>query len=136
MLAIVAALILGTFYWKVGDRSNTPSDVLAVLGAIFVSLMFIGLVSFQLVIPTFFMERPVMLRERSSRLYAVLPWVLSMEDVEIPWIVAQVPPLSHFCMHVRTFERLAAVSKHAYAQLYCVAKQNNCYSSRVNCQLT
>lgn len=44
----------------------------------------------QMIIPTFFMERPVMYRERASRLYAVLPWVQAMEDVEIPWIVLQV----------------------------------------------
>ena len=42
------------------------------------------------IIPTFFMERPVMYRERASRLYAVLPWVQAMEDVELPWILLQV----------------------------------------------
>jgi hypothetical protein len=28
-----------------------------------------------MIIPTFFMERAPMLRERASRFYAVLPWV-------------------------------------------------------------
>jgi hypothetical protein len=43
-----------------------------------------------MIIPTFLMERPVMNRERASRLYSVLPWVQAMEDVEIPWIIIQV----------------------------------------------
>jgi hypothetical protein len=42
-----------------------------------------------MIIPTFLSERPVMTRERASHLYAVLPWVQAMEDVEIPWIVLQ-----------------------------------------------
>jgi hypothetical protein len=45
----------------------------------------------QMIIPTFFMERAPMLRERASRFYAVLPWVQAMEDVEMPWVAAQVP---------------------------------------------
>lgn len=43
----------------------------------------------QMIIPTFVMERPVMWRERASKLYSVLPWVESMQDVEIPWIMLQ-----------------------------------------------
>lgn len=42
-----------------------------------------------MIIPTFVMERPVMWRERASKLYSVLPWVESMQDVEIPWIALQ-----------------------------------------------
>ena len=61
-----------------------------VLGSLFTSVIFLGFINFQMIIPTFLMERPVMNRERASRLYSVLPWTLSMEDVEIPWIVVQV----------------------------------------------
>lgn len=43
----------------------------------------------QMIIPTFVMERPVMWRERASKLYSVSPWVESMQDVEIPWILLQ-----------------------------------------------
>ena len=28
-----------------------------------------------MIVPTFYMERPVMYRERAARMYAVLPWV-------------------------------------------------------------
>jgi hypothetical protein len=41
--------------------------------------MFVGFLNFQMIIPTFAMERPVMWRERASALYAVLPWVESMQ---------------------------------------------------------
>ena len=89
ILAVLAALIIGTFYWSKGDKYDDVAGVNAVLGALFITVMFVGFINFQMIIPTFFMERPVMYRERASRLYAVLPWVQAMEDVEVPWIVAQ-----------------------------------------------
>jgi hypothetical protein len=56
-----------------------------------------------MIIPTFFMERAPMLRERASRFYAVLPWVQAMEDVELPWVAAQVQLILRAddasCMH-------------------------------------
>jgi ABC-type multidrug transport system permease subunit len=89
ILNVIAALIIGTAYWSRGNNYGSTADVTAVLGALFISVMFVGFVNFQMIIPTFFMERPVMWRERASRLYAVLPWAQAMEDVEIPWIMAQ-----------------------------------------------
>ena len=62
----------------------------AILGSLFSSIIFLGFINFQMIIPTFLTERPVMTRERASRMYSVLPWVQAMEDVEIPWIVVQV----------------------------------------------
>ena len=61
-----------------------------VLGSLFTSVVFLGFINFQMIIPTFLMERPVMNRERASRLYSVVPWVQAMEDVEIPWVILQV----------------------------------------------
>ena len=78
-MALVAVLLLGTWCFSKGDKNTTPGDLLAVMGALFVSIMFIGFINFQMIIPTFCMERPVMWRERASALYAVLPWVESMQ---------------------------------------------------------
>jgi hypothetical protein len=90
VLSFVSAWIIGTFYWSRGDNYASTGDILAILGALFIAFSFCGLVNFQMIIPTFFMERPVMYRERAARMYAVFPWVQSMEDVEIPWIALQV----------------------------------------------
>lgn len=79
LMALVAALLLGTWYFSKGDKYTTPGDLLAVMGALFVSIMFIGFINFQMIVPTFFMERPVMWRERASAMYAVMPWVESMQ---------------------------------------------------------
>jgi ABC-type multidrug transport system permease subunit len=89
ILATLAAFVLGTFFWSRGNNYQTTADITAVLGSLFMSIMFVGFINFQMIIPTFFMERPVMYRERAARMYAVLPWVQSMEDVEVPWIVLQ-----------------------------------------------
>jgi hypothetical protein len=78
-LAVVVAFILGAFYWSKGDKYDTPTDLIAVMGTLFICVMFAGFVNFQMVIPTFLMERPVMWRERASAMYAVMPWVESME---------------------------------------------------------
>jgi ABC-2 type transporter len=93
-LALIAALVLGTWYWSLGDKLNTPGDVLAVMGALFFSVMFIGFINFQMIIPTFFMERPVMWRERASAMYAVYPWVQSMQVCSA--VTAVAPCILHF----------------------------------------
>ena len=79
VLALVAALLLGTFYFSRGDEYGTPADVIAVMGTLLISVMFIGFINFQMIVPTFYMERPVMWRERASAMYAVMPWVESMQ---------------------------------------------------------
>jgi ABC-type multidrug transport system permease subunit len=102
ILCVLSAIIIGSAYWSIGDKYSSTEDVLAVLGALFIAIMFIGFINFQMIIPTFFMERPVMLRERASRLYAVLPWVQAMEDVEIPWIMLQTmlfSVIAYFMVH-------------------------------------
>jgi hypothetical protein len=99
------ALFLRYFkaYWRSPPYNTTrlilalTGDVTNVLGALFISVMFVGFINFQMIIPTFFMERPVMYRERAARMYAVLPWVQSMEDVEIPWILGQARSLGSCC---------------------------------------
>jgi hypothetical protein len=90
ILAFLSAWIIGTFYWSRGNNYSSTSDIVGILGALFLSVSFCGLVNFQMIIPTFLMERPTMYRERAARMYAVLPWVQSMEDIEIPWIALQV----------------------------------------------
>ena len=93
ILAVISALILGTFYWSRGDNyGGGTGAVTAILGSLLASVQFCGFVNFQMIIPTFLMERPVMYRERAARMYAVLPWVQSMQDVEIPWIALQARP--------------------------------------------
>jgi ABC-type multidrug transport system permease subunit len=89
ILALCAALMIGSAYWSRGNNYGTTADVTNILGALFISVMFIGSINFQMIVPTFFMERPVMWRERASRFYAVLPWVQAMQDVEVPWILCR-----------------------------------------------
>lgn len=96
-MALVAALLLGTFYFSKGDKYSTPGDLIAVMGTLFVSVLFVGFVNFQMIIPTVYMERPVMWRERASALYAVLPWVESMQVL-----------VNSTCMLVNTWQHATA----------------------------
>jgi hypothetical protein len=51
-----------------------------------------------------------MYRERAARMYAVLPWVQSMQDVEIPWILAQVcRPMRSACRSAVLIRSLSVV---------------------------
>lgn len=47
ILSIVAALIIGSFYWSRGDNYGSTADVLSVLGALFMTVMFVGFINFQ-----------------------------------------------------------------------------------------
>lgn len=42
IMSVLAAFIIGTFYWSRGDNYDTVEGVTAVLGAIFIASVFIG----------------------------------------------------------------------------------------------
>jgi len=112
VLTFLTALAAGAFYWSRGDNYGSQADVTAITGGLFVSLLFLGFVNFQLVIPVTLFERrdtltlpchspcnqpslhaprrPVFYRERAARCYSVLSWALAAVDVELPWITFQV----------------------------------------------
>ena len=49
LLSVIAGLIIGSFYWSRGNNYGSTADVLSVLGALFITVMFVGFINFQMV---------------------------------------------------------------------------------------
>ncbi|CAK0753548.1 hypothetical protein CVIRNUC_002229 [Coccomyxa viridis] len=89
VFTVILALIIGAIYWGLGSRRTAQGDVLNVMGAIFVSAMFLGTSNSSTVQPVFAIERSVMYRERAAGMYAVIPYAIAQGATEIPWALAQ-----------------------------------------------
>lgn len=67
---------------------QNQSDIASVMGGVFVSLMFPGIVSFILVIPVQEAERAVYYREKAVKTYNALAYFVATGVSELPFLVA------------------------------------------------
>ncbi|CAL8462536.1 g2069 [Coccomyxa elongata] len=86
---IALGLIIGAIYWDLGDRRNQQGDVLNIMGAIFVAVIFLGTSNSSTVQPVVAIERTVMYRERAAGMYGVIPYAIAQGAVEFPWALGQ-----------------------------------------------
>eukprot|EP00892_Ulva_mutabilis_P008760 jgi/Ulvmu1/6256/UM028_0114.1 len=91
VMTVVIALALGSIFFGLGDLP-TPTelaDVQNVLGVLFTSVSFMGMVNLINAVPVVVQERGVYYRERAASMYSALPFALAAGSVEIPYILAQ-----------------------------------------------
>ncbi|XP_020575297.1 ABC transporter G family member 42-like [Phalaenopsis equestris] len=88
-MAFVTALVLGSIYWKIGQRRENSKELMSVIGAMFLAVEFIGFANCSTVQPLINTERSVFYRENSAGMYSALPYALSQVVVEIPYVLFQ-----------------------------------------------
>jgi len=86
---LTAALLLGSIFWKVGNKMESTSDLTVVIGAMYASILFVGINNCSTVQPVVAIERTVFYRERAAGMYSALPYALSQILVEIPFVFVQ-----------------------------------------------
>ncbi|OMO66549.1 ABC-2 type transporter [Corchorus olitorius] len=74
---LVAALILGSVYWRIGTKMSDASELTMVLGAMYVASMFLGVNNCQTAQPVVAIERSIFYRERAAGMYSALPYALA-----------------------------------------------------------
>lgn len=74
---IALGLLLGSIYWDMGMQRSTPTDLMGVMGALFLCITFLGTYNASGIIPVLALERPVFYRERAANMYAVIPYALA-----------------------------------------------------------
>jgi len=89
LLTLVMALLIGTNFLNLGSKRKTQQDVLNVMGALFISVIQLGVNNAQNVQPVIAIERAVSYRERPAGMYAPLPYALAAGVVEIPYCLTQ-----------------------------------------------
>uniref|UniRef100_A0A803MQ74 ABC transporter domain-containing protein n=1 Tax=Chenopodium quinoa TaxID=63459 RepID=A0A803MQ74_CHEQI len=90
LITLAAAFMFGVVFWKIGSKRDTQIDVVGGIGAIYISTMFIGAQTSGGVIPVMNSNKPAFYREKSSGLYAAIPYALAQVVIEIPYVIAQV----------------------------------------------
>ncbi|KAL2454822.1 ABC transporter G family member 29 [Abeliophyllum distichum] len=86
---LAAGLVLGTIFWQVGTRRENASDLLTIIGAMYLSILFIGINNSSTVLPVIDVERTVFYRERAAGMYSALPYAMAQVVVEIPYVFLQ-----------------------------------------------
>ncbi|KAL4352228.1 hypothetical protein GQ457_06G011560 [Hibiscus cannabinus] len=86
---LVAALFIGSIFWRVGTRMKDATELTVILGAMFIAAMFLGSNNCQTVQPIVAIERTIFYRERAAGMYSALPYALAQVIIEIPFVLAQ-----------------------------------------------
>ncbi|KAH6801487.1 ABC-2 and Plant PDR ABC-type transporter family protein [Perilla frutescens var. hirtella] len=86
---LACALLVGTVFWRVGTKRDSNTDLLTIIGAMYASVLFVGINNCSTVQPVVAIERTVFYRERAAGMYSALPYALSQVIVEIPYVVIQ-----------------------------------------------
>ncbi|KAI3971816.1 hypothetical protein MKW92_043715 [Papaver armeniacum] len=87
--SLTAGLLLGSMFWMIGTKMNNSSDLNIVIGAMFFSILSIGITNCSTVQPVVATERSVFYRERAAGMYSALPYAMAQVVVEIPYAFVQ-----------------------------------------------
>nr|QVT92304.1 ABC transporter [Salvia miltiorrhiza] len=86
---LVAALLIGSIFWGVGTKRGNINDLTTVIGAMYASVLFLGINNCATVQPAVAIERNVFYRERAAGMYSVLPYAMAQVITEIPYVFVQ-----------------------------------------------
>ncbi|GMN37142.1 hypothetical protein TIFTF001_006571 [Ficus carica] len=86
---LACALMLGTIFWKVGTKRDSSVDLTMIIGAMYASVLFVGINNCSTVQPVVAVERTVFYRERAAGMYSALPYALAQIVAEIPYVFVQ-----------------------------------------------
>ncbi|KAL5576928.1 hypothetical protein UlMin_018627 [Ulmus minor] len=89
LFTLACALMLGSVFWKVGTKKESTTDLTMIIGAMYASVMFVGINNCSTVQPIVAIERTVFYRERAAGMYSALPYAFAQMIAEIPYIFVQ-----------------------------------------------
>ncbi|KAK6267966.1 hypothetical protein QUC31_012126 [Theobroma cacao] len=84
-----AALIFGSMFWDLGSKWKRQQDLFNAMGAMYTSVIFIGVNNTFSVMPIIAVERTVFYRERAARMYSAMAYTLAQAMIELPYLFVQ-----------------------------------------------
>ncbi|KAM0032051.1 putative ABC-type xenobiotic transporter [Helianthus debilis subsp. tardiflorus] len=105
---LLCALMVGTLFWKIGNKKSSSNDVSIVIGAMYSAVFFVGINNSQTVQPVVATERTVFYRERAAGMYSSLPYAMAQVFVEIPYVLLQTIYYTAIVYTMVSFEWTAA----------------------------
>ncbi|KAH9321633.1 hypothetical protein KI387_016272 [Taxus chinensis] len=85
----IVALLFGTIFWDLGTKRGNQQDVLNILGAMYCSVLFLGVTNASSVQPVVDVERTVFYREKAAGMYSAFPYAIGQVAIEVPYILVQ-----------------------------------------------
>uniref|UniRef100_A0A3N7EU48 ABC transporter domain-containing protein n=1 Tax=Populus trichocarpa TaxID=3694 RepID=A0A3N7EU48_POPTR len=80
IFTLLCALMVGSIFWKIGTRRESSSDLSMIIGAMYSSVLFVGINNCQTVQPVVAVERTVFYREKAAGMYAALPYAIAQPN--------------------------------------------------------
>ncbi|XP_020587828.1 ABC transporter G family member 42-like [Phalaenopsis equestris] len=103
----VTSLLLGSMFWKIGQKRDDANDLRIIIGSMVISSQFIGIINGLTVQPVISTERIVFYRERGARMYSAVPYAIAHVVVEIPYIIFQSLQFTAVAYSMMSFEWIA-----------------------------
>ncbi|KAK1422488.1 hypothetical protein QVD17_25633 [Tagetes erecta] len=101
---LLCAIMVGTVFWKIGNKKSSSNDLSTVIGAMYSAIFFVGLNNCQTVQPVVATERTVFYRERAAGMYSSLPYAMAQVIVEIPYVLLETTYYSIIVYSMVSFE--------------------------------
>ncbi|XP_021295214.1 ABC transporter G family member 29-like isoform X2 [Herrania umbratica] len=86
---LVAALMVGSIFWRVGTKMKDATQLTMITGAMYIAVMFLGVTNCQTVQPVVAIERTIFYRETAAGMYSAFPYALAQVIAEIPYVLTQ-----------------------------------------------
>ncbi|KAI4379328.1 hypothetical protein MLD38_005643 [Melastoma candidum] len=86
---LAASFMMGTIFWQVGTKRGNTQDLTMVIGAMYATVLFIGINNCSTVQPIVAVERTVFYRERAAGMYSALPYAIAQVTCEFPYIFVE-----------------------------------------------
>ncbi|XP_021298557.1 pleiotropic drug resistance protein 1-like isoform X2 [Herrania umbratica] len=83
------ALLFGSMFWDLGTKWKRQQDLFNAMGAMYISVIFIGVNNTFSVMPIIAVERTVFYRERAAGMYSPMAYALAQAMIELPYLFVQ-----------------------------------------------
>ncbi|CAM6086376.1 unnamed protein product [Calypogeia fissa] len=88
LLSLFCAVFFGTVFYATGKKLESQSRLYSLMGSIFSSQMFYGVLTSTAIQPLVNASRTVFYRERSAHMYSEFPYAIAQCVIELPYVFA------------------------------------------------
>merc|ERR1711871_1430520 len=85
IVAVMIGLVFGSIYWRGSRDTSTTSGLFSTVSAVYMSMLFLMIISAFSALPTVFRERDLFYKQNAAGMYGPAIWIFSFEVSEIPY---------------------------------------------------
>ncbi|XP_058182567.1 pleiotropic drug resistance protein 2-like [Rhododendron vialii] len=89
IMTTIIGILFGVIFWKKGEQTHKEQDLINLLGAMYVAVMFLGGTNTSGVQSVVAIERTVFYRERAAGMYSALPYAFAQVAIETIYVAIQ-----------------------------------------------